>query len=303
MNSKTMNAKSNSTKGVICIALAGIEFGAFPIMASLYMQFGGSSASFNFYGFLLTCVILAGIIIVQKKSFLMPKRLFLFVLLCGFFNGITRLLLTESYKYLNAGVATTLHFLYPIIAAVAGSYIFKERMPAYKWMIFLIACLSVAFFITADGNGAGVKGILLAVLSSFGFASYMVTSERAGVADADPFVVLFWVSIVSMIGVFFYGLGAGDLFQPIPVKAWIVVIVCALLNNVIAFILQLIGVRHLGATMAALFSLFEPVFSCIFGALFLGQSMTALSYIGIVMILGCLVVMILLDNKYAKAAR
>jgi drug/metabolite transporter (DMT)-like permease len=70
-------------------------------------------------------------------------------------------------------------------------------------------------------------------------------------------------------------------------------------NNVIGFALQQQGVKYMGAAMAALFSLFEPIFSCVFGAVFLQQAMGIKSVFGIVMILMCLVAIVALDHRRA----
>ena len=51
--------------------------------------------------------------------------------------------------------------------------------------------------------------------------------------------------------------------------------------------------------MTALFSLFEPVFSCVFGVIFLQQAMGIKSVFGIVLILLSLAAIVLLDNRNA----
>lgn len=279
------------------VAMAGMIFGAFPVFTGLFVQAGGNTDSFNFMGFLISTVLLIPIILVRKVSLRLPKKEMLFVILAGLANVITRVLLTKSYLYLDVGVSTTLHFLYPIITALLSFIIFRDRMPVYKWIIFAVACLSVSLFVSNSSGKGNLIGIILAVSSSFGFASYMLIEEKAGLTDYDPFVILFYVTLVSCVGAFIFGAGTGDIFAPISAKAWVILIICAVVNNIVGFALQLEGIKHLGAAMAAIFSLFEPVFSCIFGAVFLHEAMGARSVLGIVLILGSLLVMILLDNR------
>ncbi len=287
-----------SYKGMGFMAMAGIIFGAFPIFTSLFVQLGGNVDSFNFTGFLISSVLLVPIILFRKTGFRLPKKIFLIVILAGIANVVTRMLLTASYAYLDAGVATTLHFMYPIITAVLGFIIFKDKMPVYKWIVFAVACLSVSLFVTGASAKAGtVMGVILALCSSVGFATYLLLEEKGHLAECDPFVILFYVCVVSTIGSFIFGMSTGNLTAPVPAKAWMILVLCAILNNVVAFACQLTGVRYMGAAMAAIFSLFEPIFSCIFGAIFLHEAMGAGSVLGIILILGSLLVMILLDNK------
>lgn len=283
-------------KGITMTSGAGIIFGAFPIFTTLFVQFGGNVDAFNLYGFALTVLFLAGFIAATKRSFALPGKAVVFVILAGIMNVVTRILLTYSYQYLDVGIATTLHFLYPLFAALLGTLCFREKMPVYKWIAFVVASLSVSLFTTGAQGGGQMIGILLAVSSAVCFALYMLITEKANLTDLDPVVFVFYVSLVSTVGCLFTGLNGG-LFVAVPWKALVVLITCALLNNAVAFALQQQGVKYLGAAMTALFSLFEPVFSCVFGAIFLQQAMGIKSVCGIVMILLCLVAIVVLDNR------
>ena len=291
------DSMKTSFKGITMTACAGIIFGAFPIFTSLFVRYGGNVDSFNLYGFVLTVLMLAVYIPITGRSFALPKGSVFFVILAGAMNVVTRILLTYSYEYLDVGIATTLHFLYPLFAALLGAVFFRERMPLYKWLAFLISCCSVALFASGSSAGGQLSGILLAVGSSVCFALFMLITERAGLATIDPFVYVFYVSVISTVGCTGMSLAGGTLVAAVPVKALIVLVLCAIFNNAIAFALQQQGVRYMGAAMAALFSLFEPVFSCIFGAIFLQQAMGSSAVAGIVIILLCLVMIVVLDNK------
>ena len=286
----------NSFKGITMTAAAGIIFGAFPIFTTLFVQFGGNVDAFNLYGFVLSVVFLAGYILLTKRSFAVPKKLVLWIVLAGVANVVTRILLTYSYQYLDVGIATTLHFLYPLFAAVLGVVCFREKMPLYKWIAFAVASLSVSMFATGVQAGGQWIGIVLAAASGICFALYMLITEKADLTQIDPVVFVFYVSAVSTVGCLFMGV-SGSLTESIPIKALIVLALCAIINNVLAFALQQQGVKYLGAAMTALFSLFEPIFSCVFGAIFLQQAMSLKSGAGIVLILLSLAATVLLDNR------
>ena len=286
----------SSFKGIAMTAGASIIFGAFPTFTNLFVRFGGQVDSFNLYGFALTVLLLGIYILLTKRSFAVPKKSVLWIILAGVANVVTRILLTYSYQYLDVGIATTLHFLYPLIAAVIGTVCFREKMPVYKWIAFVVASLSVSLFTSGSQGGGQMIGIVMAVASSVGFALYMLITEKANLTQLDPVVFVFYVSLVSMVGCLFMGVN-GDLIVAVPVKALIVLLLCAIINNMLAFALQQQGVRYLGAAMTALFSLFEPIFSCVFGAIFLQQAMGIKSLFGTVLILLSLAAIVLLDNR------
>lgn len=278
-------------------ACAGIIFGAFPIFTSLFVRYGGNVDTFNLYGFILTVVMLAIYIPISGKSFAVPKKSVLFIILAGLMNVVTRILLTYSYQYLDVGIATTLHFLYPLFAALLGVIFFREKMPLYKWLAFIVCCCSVALFTSGFQGGGQLVGIVLAAGSSVCFSLYMLITERANLTAIDPVVFVFYVSVISTVGCAGMSIASGSLVAAVPVKALIVLILCAILNNAVGFALQQQGVRYMGAAMAALFSLFEPVFSCIFGAIFLQEAMGLSAVAGIVIILLCLVMIVVLDHR------
>ena len=276
---------------------AGIIFGAFPIFTTLFVQYGGDVDTFNLYGFLLTVLFLAAYILITRRSFKLEKKAIGFVTLAGLMNVVTRILLTYSYGYLDVGIATTLHFMYPLFAALIGTLLFREKMPLYKWIAFVIASSSVSLFATGVTSGGQFIGIALAVSSAVCFALYMLITEKANLTEIDPVVFVFYVSLVSAIGCVGMGIATGSLVAAVPVKALVVLFLCAIVNNVLGFALQQQGVKFMGAAMAALFSLFEPVFSCIFGAAFLQQAMGGRSVLGILIILLCLVAIVMLDHR------
>ena len=292
----------NTMKGIGLTAGAGMIFGFFPIFTSLYVQFGGDLDSYNFYGYVLTVVFLGIYMLVKKVSFAVPGKSILFLVVAGLFNMVTRVLLTYSYLYLDVGIATTLHFMYPIFAAVLGSVFFRDKMPVYKWIVFAVASGSVSLFATDFSGSVQLQGILLALASAVCFALYMLTPEKTGLAEIDPLTFVFYLSLVSMAGCGAMNLWKGQLIVAVPGKALLVLLLCAIVNNVVGFALQQQGMRYLGAAMAALFSLFEPIFSCIFGAVFLAQTMGLKAVAGILLILLSLVSMVLLDNKKSSVS-
>ena len=142
--------------------------------------------------------------------------------------------------------------------------------------------------------GAGMVFGLLPIFTSF------YISFGGDVTEMNPLVFVFYVSLVSTICCLAMSLGKGQAFVVVPTEAIVTLIICVIAINVIGFVLQQQGVRYLGAAMAAVFSLFEPIFSCVFGGLVLSQIIDLKIAIGIIMILLSLAAMVLLDNRKEK---
>ena len=73
-------------------------------------------------------------------------------------------------------------------------------MPIYKWIAFVIASASVSLFATGFSSGGQFVGIVLAASSAVCFALYMLITEKAGLAEMDPVIFVFYVSLISTLG-------------------------------------------------------------------------------------------------------
>ncbi|MCI6019633.1 MAG: DMT family transporter, partial [Clostridiales bacterium] len=119
---------------------------------------------------------------------------------------------------------------------------------------------------------------------------------KTGLKDINFLQICLWLSVVKLIITGGYGMAAGQLNVHMNGTAWIMTLLLALLAGIGAMSLFQIGVRYSGASNAAIFSMLEPVTSLIVGFFFMNEHMTALKWLGCVLIL-LGIVMTVLDEK------
>lgn len=184
--------------------------------------------------------------------------------------SMTQLALNSAYSYLPVGTVTAIHFIYPVLVSVFSAIIFREKISAASETALVVSTLSLLFFFE-NAVVAQWKGYMFSVLSALTWSFYLIYADRSGVLKEDKLSVAFFTcAVMSAVGML-YGVATQSLHFNGTGRTFLVVLLIALLNNIIAMISQQKGVERIGAAAASLFGVFEPVSSIIFGTLLLQE--------------------------------
>ena len=112
------------------------------------------------------------------------------------------------------------------------------------------------------------------------------------------FKISFYVALMSSIAMGIFGIGTGELtLTTLTPQAWFISTVFALLCTVVALSLLQIGIKHVGASTAAILTTFEPITSIICGVLLLGETVTTIKIVACAMIMTGVVTLSLAKQK------
>ena len=75
-------------------------------------------------------------------------------------------------------------------------------------------------------------------------------------------------------------------FRPLPLHAWLDLLLLILLPSYLAYLLFHAGLKHIAASRVALLTNLEPVTGLLFAALLFNERFTALGTFGVVLVLG-----------------
>ena len=134
-----MNTK---VKGTIFGIVSAVSYGTNPLGALYLYQEGLSSSSVLFYRFLFAVLILAGIMLVQRQSFALSRKELKttrYLRVLGLLFAVSSLTFYTSFHYMDAGIAATILFVYPIMVAVIMALFFKERLSGVTLFSILLA--------------------------------------------------------------------------------------------------------------------------------------------------------------------
>ena len=246
------------------------------------------------YRFALAYVILFAITF--KKIFANSAKDELQLLLCGVCAGSLYYLL-ENYalKYTTTGNVSLLSGLSPMITAALMAAVFRVRISPGLIIGSLIAFTGVGFVIFSHGEGIEFNpvGDILALLSAFSWAVYAVGVKRLVPNYSSFFITrkLFFYGVLTALPLLLIGeqpthldiLFSNSIYL---LNLLFLVIVCSLL----AYLIWNYALKSLGPVAANNYLYLQPLTTMVVAYFAIGEEISAMGYVGCVLIIGGLVV-------------
>lgn len=273
--------------GFLAVIISGVIFGCMPLLAKIIYQNGGNAINLVFWRFFISIIPLYIVIKRNKKvSLKLTKREIKQIILLGTvgYSG-TALLLFLSYNYITTGMATTLHFVYPIFVILGCALLYKEKITRTK-AISVILC-SFGILMLYDGNTPGsLLGIILAFASGITYAFYVMYIDKSGLKFVNPIKLTLYLSIVGSIIMFGFSMATGQFTMNLNPIGWLFSIILSLATSLGATTLLSVGIKLIGAQSASILSTLEPITSVIIGVIVFGEKL------GLRGILACLFIIV-----------
>lgn len=260
-------------KGYIYTALSAIVFGLMPLLTKIIIARGATSLTIPFFRVFYVTIVLFFVLKIKKIDFHLEKRDLLSVMLTSIFgSGLTIIILNESYNYVDTGIATSLHFLYPLFVAMLCCFFYGEKIKKKQIISLSFALVGIICFMS-KGNGS-LFGYFLAIASGLTYAFYLVKMDKTGLVKMNALKLSFYLALFTTIEIFTINLFMQDVVFKMDAIAYVLLLVLALSSSFLATVLLQKGVILLGSTRDSFICLLEPVTSIIVGILWLNEALT-----------------------------
>jgi len=276
-------------KGTVLVVISAISFGFLPIFARFSYLEGVTVNQFLFLRFLIASILFI-IYLNFKKDFNIPSyRNFLYFVLLG---GI--LYFSQSNLYLNSiifipiSVAVLILYTYPVFVAIFSSIFYKEKLNK-RIIIALILALIGLYLITNPIFSLSILGILLPLSASLVYTVYILISAKIIIKyneEVASFYIILSSSFSFLLSILFFG----NLNFYFNLKAWIWILVVALISTSLAITTFLQGIKLIGPTLSSLISLIEPITSIVSSFIIFRESFFYLQWIGVVAIFVAIII-------------
>lgn len=277
--------------GVLAVIISAIIFGSMPLMARIVYREGGNAISLNLHRFILALPLIYFLIRRNKDiSIKITKTECKKILILTVFGyTATALLIYTSYSYIPTGIATTLHFIYPIFVII-GSILFLKKKPNIIKISAVILC-SLGIFMFYNGNGEmNLLGIILAFGSSITYAFYTVYLDMSGLKKMHTLKLTFYLCLVSAIIMFIFSLVTNSLTISMSSLGWLVTLILSILVSIGAVSLFQIGVKIIGPQSTSILSTFEPITGILFGILIFNETFGYRTILGFILVISAVVI-------------
>lgn len=280
-------------KGYLLGSFAAATYGMNPLFALPLYHEGMDVPSVLFFRYLFALPILAVMIKVRGRDFSL-QRGEVFPLICmGLLTALSSLTLFLSYNYMDAGVASTILFVYPIMVALIMFLAFGERLTLLTVVCITLALTGISMlYHTPDGGTLSLTGVTLVLLSSLSYALYIVFVNRPPLRQVPTLKITFYVLLFGLSLFLSLSHFGRDLTMPGKWYLWGNLVGLALFPTAISFLCTTRAIQCIGSTPTAILGALEPVTALVIGISVFGEVLTFDSLCGIVLILVAVILII-----------
>lgn len=286
---------SLQTKGVILAIISAICYGMNPLGALFLYEEGLNVNSVIFYRFIFASILLAIFMIIKKDSFYLKFKEIILLAFLGLLFGISAISLFNSFLHMDAGLASTVLFIYPIFVAIIMALFFKEKNSIITILSIIFAFLGVVLLYESDGANVSNFGIFLVIVSSLCYAIYIVIINQYLKLSAlkVTFYSMLFCTITILIHSFFDS--SLNIMPLVNFNMWFYTIFLALVPTIISLLFLIKAIQLIGSTSASILGALEPLTAVLIGVYVFNEKITFWLVIGIVFILVGVILIVLKD--------
>lgn len=274
-------------KGYFLGIVAAASYGMNPLFALPLYDAGMSPDCVLFFRYLFALPVLGGMLLWRGRNFRVKRREMPPLIMLGLLFSLSSLTLFQSYNYMDAGIASTLLFVYPILVAVIMSTVFKEKMSKLTMLCILMAVSGIALLYRSDDGGTlSLIGTLLVFASAASYAIYIVGINKTSLRNVATLKVTFYVILMGML--LFVGrlLIIGG-FQAPAADNWYLwgnLLCLAIFPTALSLLCTTSAIQYIGSTPTAILGALEPVTAVCIGVWVFDETITSRIVIGLLLI-------------------
>ena len=281
-------------KGIICGILAAVCYGTNPLGALPLYEEGVNTSSVLFLRFSIATLILGVVMIANRKSFAVTRGELTTMASLGALMAVSSLTYYQSFRYMDAGIASTILFVYPVMVAVIMATFFREKVTATTITSIVLALAGIGLLYRGDaGISLSMTGVMLVMVSSLTYAVYIVIVNQSEIRMSIV-KLTFYVLLICSMCLFAYSFTSSDLHLMLPPspRAWFFACWLGLVPTVLSLLFMTIAVHEVGATPTAIMGALEPLTAVAIGVMMFGEAFTFRLCVGIVLILAAVLLIV-----------
>lgn len=285
-------------------AAAAACYGMNPLFALPLINNGIGVNSVLFYRYVFA-VIIFGIWVkfFKKISLKITLKEFIPLFIMGIMFSLSSLTLFMSYTYIDAGIASTILFIYPVLVAVLMAIFFKERLCLSAILSIILTTIGIGLLYNGKlGQSLNLTGVILVFLSALTYAIYIIGVKNIpAIKHINTTKLSFYVMLFGLL-VYIVNLNFCTELQIIhsPVL-WLSALALSILPTIVSLEAMTISIKLIGSTPAAVLGALEPVTALFFGVVVFHEQLTPRIITGIITILTAVLMIILAKDKIRRA--
>lgn len=290
----------NRIKGILYAAVSSSTFGLAPFFSLTLLLAGFSAFEVLSYRWGVATIALTLFGWCSGCSFRLEKKDFLVVLLLSLLRAVASFSLLIAYQNIATGVASTIHFMYPLAVSLVMMYFFQEKKSLWVMFAVFMSLLGAALLSSGEleaKNGDTIVGLVAACVSVFSYAGYIVGVRMTRAVRINSTVLTCYVMGLGTVLYFIGALTTSGLRLVADGYTWLIILGLALPATAISNITLVRAIKYAGPTLTSILGAMEPLTAVVIGVFVFKELFTLNSAIGIILILLAVSVVIFRKQK------
>lgn len=297
-----MNEKNKKARfGLLMLILSGFCWASIAILSKIGIDSGLNATTLNTARLTIGgTLIFLWLFLFRRDALKIDLKSAVMLFFLGIFDyAIGGVLFLGSLHFIDSSLAFLMLYTYPALVVICSAIAGREKFHWLKLVAVLLTFVGVALVLETGTAVSGEQwvGVGMVLGAALIFSIYLVVVEsmmdRLRSSTLSMYTILFGAVGMFMILPFF-PIELEAVFQPGNI---VILLIISIVSTAMALVLFLIGVRHVGATKAAVITTLEPVFVVIIASMFLGESISFVQVIGIALQLGGVVLVNIFPHK------
>ncbi|MBO6784314.1 MAG: DMT family transporter [Alphaproteobacteria bacterium] len=277
----------NELMGIILVLVIGVCFAMANTLAGLAYTGGTDALSVSTSRFMLPALILVVILVLQRKSILLPTRDGLISIVLGLVTvGYTWALLS-AIEILAVPLVVLIFYLFPLITSFIVAAMGWEQLRKINIVAAFVAFGGLALALGTQAGGLNILGVVYSVIAAFGLATVSAVSKRV-IRTGDPRQATFYMATTAMVVFLVITFAAGEFRLPETGPGW-----WGFIGTNVFYAVAMIGyfaaIGMIGPAKTTLYSNIEPVLAIGAAWVLLDQTLSPIQFVGVLIVLGALV--------------
>lgn len=276
----------NRIKGILYAAVSSSTFGLAPFFSLTLLLAGFSAFEVLSYRWGVATIALTLFGWCSGCSFRLEKKDFLVVLLLSLLRAVTSFSLLIAYQNIATGVASTIHFMYPLAVSLVMMYFFQEKKSLWVMFAVFMSLLGAALLSSGEleaKNGDTIVGLVAACVSVFSYAGYIVGVRMTRAVRINSTVLTCYVMGLGTVLYFIGALATSGLRLVADGYTWLIILGLALPATAISNITLVRAIKYAGPTLTSILGAMEPLTAVVIGVFVFKELFTLNSAIGIIL--------------------
>ena len=264
-------------KGIVYAALSSSTFGLAPLFSILLLSDGFSSFEVLSYRWGVASLTLGIVGLAGGCRFRISRQELCTVFFLSLFRAATSLSLVIAYQNISSGVASIIHFMYPLAVALAMMCFFREKGAGG----------------IGSRGGDTTSGTVAAAVSVFAYAGYIIGVRKSRAAQVESTTLTFYVMAFGALLFLCGGMFTGGVRLVTDGKEWLAILGLALPATAISNITLVRAIKFIGPTLTSIFGALEPLTAVAIGATVFGERFGWTSALGVGLVVAAVSIVVL----------